>query len=473
MIGSGSTLFAPLLPHETYERIYRNGPDVIVAGSTAPLGKAEKVPGGWKVNGRWPFASACQHADWLAGFCVMSEGGKPIRASTEARWSRRLVPAAEWRIEDTWGRGRAERHREPRYPARRQNRHRSRSFFVRVAALSAGTPRPHGAACPAAFPGRRSGRDRRRRARRARRIRRDRPPADARFRSVPIRSRAHRRGSGRRRAASSKSRPRATGATRRPERCGVRRCSTRASRPAFGSWRPAAVSPMPALRSVAQPRSTRTHRCNGACATCTPPPSTRGYTSANMSPEARPSLAVMDGMSSAIRSIRHRHVMNLQAREFTPSRQRWNENDRRGGTARRGGLSRQPLAVAPFHVRSRGISPVGACSAKVGSPPDHCGRSRIGRRNRRLSPTPGIVSGGLAGLCCERPSQFQRDRGNQRLHKDRFAGTIVGLTQWRASSEATTGRPRLLRFAAARLSADPFRRVPGRDQTGVWPARRW
>ena len=114
MIGSGSTLFAPLLPRETYERIYRNGPDVIVAGSTAPLGKAEKVPGGWKVNGRWPFASACQHADWLAGFCVMSEGGKPIAGEHGGPLVRAVMfPAAEWQIEDTWDAAGLERHRQP------------------------------------------------------------------------------------------------------------------------------------------------------------------------------------------------------------------------------------------------------------------------------------------------------------------------------------------------------------------------
>lgn len=103
MIGSGSGLFVPLLPRETYERIYRDGPDVVVAGSTAPLGKAEAAPGGWRVSGRWPFASACQHADWLAGFCVMTEGGKPLRGEHGRPLVRAvLLPAEDWRIEDTW-----------------------------------------------------------------------------------------------------------------------------------------------------------------------------------------------------------------------------------------------------------------------------------------------------------------------------------------------------------------------------------
>src|SRR5262249_13315368 len=41
MIGSVGALFPPLLPRETYDRIYRSGPDVIVAGSIQPIRTAE------------------------------------------------------------------------------------------------------------------------------------------------------------------------------------------------------------------------------------------------------------------------------------------------------------------------------------------------------------------------------------------------------------------------------------------------
>jgi alkylation response protein AidB-like acyl-CoA dehydrogenase len=67
VIGGGGDIFASLLPRETYEQIYQNGPDVIIAGSAQPAGTAEAVAGGWKVGGRWPFASGCQHADWRVG----------------------------------------------------------------------------------------------------------------------------------------------------------------------------------------------------------------------------------------------------------------------------------------------------------------------------------------------------------------------------------------------------------------------
>src|SRR5262249_25044943 len=83
MIGNGGSILPPLLPRQTFERIYagsplthRDGP--ILGGSIAPVGTAEATYAGWRVNGRWPFASGCQHADWLAGFCVMTEDGKPL-----------------------------------------------------------------------------------------------------------------------------------------------------------------------------------------------------------------------------------------------------------------------------------------------------------------------------------------------------------------------------------------------------------
>jgi alkylation response protein AidB-like acyl-CoA dehydrogenase len=102
MIGSASAIFAPLLPRETYEQVYQNGP-VIIAGSTQSAGTAEAAAGGWRVNGRWPFASGCQHADWMLGLCVMTEGGKPLPGGAEPSLVRGFfLPARQWQIEDTW-----------------------------------------------------------------------------------------------------------------------------------------------------------------------------------------------------------------------------------------------------------------------------------------------------------------------------------------------------------------------------------
>jgi alkylation response protein AidB-like acyl-CoA dehydrogenase len=106
MIGSGNDLLAALLPRATYEQVYQNGPDTFVAGSAQPVGTAEQAAGGWLVNGRWPFATGCQHAEWIYGFCVMKAAGFPLpgSAGTEGPPLVRgfFLPARNWHIEDTW-----------------------------------------------------------------------------------------------------------------------------------------------------------------------------------------------------------------------------------------------------------------------------------------------------------------------------------------------------------------------------------
>jgi alkylation response protein AidB-like acyl-CoA dehydrogenase len=72
MVGAGSAIFVPDLPRETFDQVYQNGPDIIIAASAQPAGTAEAVADGCRINGRWPFMSGCQHADWILGFCVVT-----------------------------------------------------------------------------------------------------------------------------------------------------------------------------------------------------------------------------------------------------------------------------------------------------------------------------------------------------------------------------------------------------------------
>jgi indole-3-acetate monooxygenase len=103
MIGCGSAIFATLLRRETYGHMYQSGPDLILGGSAQPAGKAERTTGGWRVNGRWPFASGSPHADWLIGFCTAAENGKPLVGPHGQPTVRGFaLPAADWEIEDTW-----------------------------------------------------------------------------------------------------------------------------------------------------------------------------------------------------------------------------------------------------------------------------------------------------------------------------------------------------------------------------------
>jgi len=104
MIGHIGALTPFLASPALCEQIYHDGKDHIIAGSGQPVGAAERVPGGWRVTGIWPFASGCQNAEWIAGSCVMMEGGSPIDASHGPGPLIRacLMPAQRWEIRDTW-----------------------------------------------------------------------------------------------------------------------------------------------------------------------------------------------------------------------------------------------------------------------------------------------------------------------------------------------------------------------------------
>lgn len=95
MIGGGAWCDLGGLPRATFDAIF-DRPDVIVAGAFAPSGAVDATDGGYRVNGRWSFASGCEHADVLYGNCVhgVVDGGPQLRIATFA--------PQDVMIEDTW-----------------------------------------------------------------------------------------------------------------------------------------------------------------------------------------------------------------------------------------------------------------------------------------------------------------------------------------------------------------------------------
>ncbi|MGO4752327.1 acyl-CoA dehydrogenase family protein, partial [Streptomyces sp. 2MCAF27] len=60
-----SGIYLAALPEETQARLYADGPDVAFAGGLFPVQPAERAEGGYRVSGRWKFASGCKGADLL------------------------------------------------------------------------------------------------------------------------------------------------------------------------------------------------------------------------------------------------------------------------------------------------------------------------------------------------------------------------------------------------------------------------
>src|SRR5207249_6925283 len=98
MIGATSGVASAYLPLDAACEIY-GPPDAISGGAFAPQGRAIPVTGGYRVTGRWAFASGCEHCTWLMGGCVVTDDA-PARGLPASRLM--LFPAPTARIIDTW-----------------------------------------------------------------------------------------------------------------------------------------------------------------------------------------------------------------------------------------------------------------------------------------------------------------------------------------------------------------------------------
>ena len=96
MIGTGSWIDLAHLPRATFDALYADNPDTITAGVFNPTGAIAPVDGGYSVNGRWSFASGCEHADVLFANCVegVVDGSPQLRGAVFA--------PGDVEIEDTW-----------------------------------------------------------------------------------------------------------------------------------------------------------------------------------------------------------------------------------------------------------------------------------------------------------------------------------------------------------------------------------
>jgi 3-hydroxy-9,10-secoandrosta-1,3,5(10)-triene-9,17-dione monooxygenase len=88
---------ASLFPERAQRDIWGANPDAWAAGSLAPQGVATPVDGGWRVTGRWPWASGALHSQWAAcGIHMTNERAEMANLGLS------LMPMSELTIEDTW-----------------------------------------------------------------------------------------------------------------------------------------------------------------------------------------------------------------------------------------------------------------------------------------------------------------------------------------------------------------------------------
>ena len=102
MIGCDSGFVAGYLDDRVGRKLFPRL-DMISAGNFFPTGRADRVDGGYKVSGQWPFGSGITHADVGVSTCIIFENGAPVMNASGIPDSRRMIaPASAYEIVDNW-----------------------------------------------------------------------------------------------------------------------------------------------------------------------------------------------------------------------------------------------------------------------------------------------------------------------------------------------------------------------------------
>ena len=103
MIASGVSLLSGWLRPDVGRALFGHPPDVRIAGSLRPEGQAYAVDGGYRIRGRWDFASGINHANLLLCTCTIMDGDTPRQTAAGIPVTRvMLIPADAATIVDTW-----------------------------------------------------------------------------------------------------------------------------------------------------------------------------------------------------------------------------------------------------------------------------------------------------------------------------------------------------------------------------------
>jgi alkylation response protein AidB-like acyl-CoA dehydrogenase len=104
IIGANTGLLSNFLDRSVAEKMYPTL-DTITAGVLAPAGHAERVPGGYRLSGRWSFGSGVNHSDWVMSGAFVFADGKPYASpdGSNPHESRQfLVPRSDVDVLDNW-----------------------------------------------------------------------------------------------------------------------------------------------------------------------------------------------------------------------------------------------------------------------------------------------------------------------------------------------------------------------------------
>src|SRR6266851_7212612 len=74
-INGGGPFSVMFLEDEAAEAIFGNNTRTIISGAVFPFGRAVLCQGGYRVSGRWAYASGCWHETWHIAVCNIYDDG--------------------------------------------------------------------------------------------------------------------------------------------------------------------------------------------------------------------------------------------------------------------------------------------------------------------------------------------------------------------------------------------------------------
>ena len=102
-VANSASLIAPFLEPEVARTIFAD-PRTLIAWGPPNATRAKAIAGGYRLTGRWDFASGCRHANWMGAHCHVAETDGSLRLNRFGRPVIRtfLFPVEQATLIDTW-----------------------------------------------------------------------------------------------------------------------------------------------------------------------------------------------------------------------------------------------------------------------------------------------------------------------------------------------------------------------------------
>jgi len=94
-LGAANSWALGMFPGEAQDDVWGRDSNALISACIAPTGKATKVDGGYRLRGRWSFASNCDNSSWvtLGAMVLEDQTPRPIYL---------LVPQRDYAVIDNW-----------------------------------------------------------------------------------------------------------------------------------------------------------------------------------------------------------------------------------------------------------------------------------------------------------------------------------------------------------------------------------